>query len=1352
MNMKPNTTCRYPAVLAIALALLLAVGGAQAQISTSVQSASGSPRFPWRAGSLAVASFDGVTIGAALPGVYICGIAFLLPSGQQWVSTGAGPVALVAADLDSDGDVDVAVAEQDGGSVSILTNDGLAGFTRTDAYATGDLSGPLYPTSIVAVDIDQDGRLDLVVANRGAENVVVFHNTGDGFLLTQTVAVTNEPNSLAVADVDNDGWADIAVACATDDMVKILRNISGIFSLGGSFPGGAYPVAVAAADLDNDGDTDLAAANRESPQVTVLLNDGAGQFASTTVTLSEPNARFQTPIDLQLVDIDSDGMVDIRCAGMTVLNRGNGNFEVTDSYTLSGAAYARGSLPGDPTTYLGVAYAPSASSNIVSVGPPSFQAGLIHVATSGDDGNDGLSWSTAKRTVQAGVNAAQPGRQVWVAVGTYVENISLKPGVALYGGFAGLETRLYQRNWRANETILDGNQIGAVVVAPSDTPPNLTYGTRIDGFTIRNGVGYYPGGGIRCYASSLTIANNTITGNSGDGGAIYSVTDSSPIIIGNTIAGNDAQYGGAVKCYAGAVICNNSVTDNNGSGIECTSPTIVNNVIARNATNGIRCFASSSSTSSPQIIGNTITANGGSGIFCEFSGSTSAATPAIIGNMIANNITPSSGGGGIYYCGSSTAVGAGTIANNIITGNVLTGSNSTTRNGGGVYCLYASPAISGNTVTGNNADRGGGIWCERSSPTITGNVIAGNNASSYGGGIACYANSSSLIANNTIVTNYGGAIFSTGGTLTITNTIVARNSSGITAGSTTVLRSNCVYGNPEGNYFGVTDPTGTNGNVSVDPKMAQTPYANAHIQPDSPCVDAGDDSVIKSDWVDMDGQPRIQGAHADIGADESDGTAWPAMPVVIVRVSHGGNNANAGSSWLLAKRTVQAGVDAAAPSGGQVWVMAGTYVENIILPVEVAMYGGFAGSETDLTQRDWAVNETILDGNRLGSVIRCRTGTTQSTRIDGFTIRNGIGDLSLDLGNSFGGGINCYSYSSPTIANNTIMSNGAYYGGGISCYGHSSPTIANNTIIGNDADSGAGICCYSYSSPMIMNNSIAGNKGMGPFSAGIFCRDYASPTIASNTIASNARGGIRCYSYSSQMTSFPMIASSTIVGNGGGGIFSVTASTTITNTIVAFNVGGISVASGTPSLRHNCVYGNVSGGTVRNYFNVTDPTGTNGNISIDPLFVRPTSIGPDGFWGSPDDDWGDLRLLPFSPCVDAGSNADVPTDMADLDGDGDTAEPLPLDRAGAARFLDDPQTANTGSGTSPIVDMGAYERGRPISDVDGDWLTDVVDLLYMVDGFGKSQGDDGFDPRCDFNSDGAVDIFDLLDLVHNFGK
>jgi hypothetical protein len=97
----------------------------------------------------------------------------------------------------------------------------------------------------------------------------------------------------------------------------------------------------------------------------------------------------------------------------------------------------------------------------------------------------------------------------------------------------------------------------------------------------------------------------------------------------------------------------------------------------------------------------------------------------------------------------------------------------------------------------------------------------------------------------------------------------------------------------------------------------------------------------------------------------------------------------------------------------------------------------------------------------------------------------------------------------------------------------------------------------------------------------------------------------------------------------------------------------------------------------------------NGNIADDPLFVDP--VGPDGIVGTADDD---LRLTAGSPCIDAGDNGALPSDVYDLDGDGDTSEPTSIDLAGNARFLDDPDVLDTGSGGAsglPIVDLGAFE-------------------------------------------------------------
>ena len=330
----------------------------------------------------------------------------------------------------------------------------------------------------------------------------------------------------------------------------------------------------------------------------------------------------------------------------------------------------------------------------------------------------------------------------------------------------------------------------------------------------------------------------------------------------------------------------------------------------------------------------------------------------------------------------------------------------------------------------------------------------------------------------------------------ISNNIIAFNSSGIyKSGSSPTLKNNDVY-NPAGyNYSGLTDPTGTNGNISADPKLVSVAYGNLHIQPDSPCRDAGYDAAVQPGWPDVDGQPRIQGSHVDIGADESDGTVWSFTPLV-VRVRPSGNDANDGSSWALAKRTVQAGITTAAAVGGDVWVAEGTYEERIALKPYTYLYGGFAGTESARSERDWRTYIPILDGLWGGSVVTANAVGCALSGIDGFTICNGKA--------SNGGGIYCYC-SSPLISNNTIANNAATSnGGGIYCYS-SSPAISNNVIRANSALYGGGIACpFSSSSLRVCNNTITQNNatynGGGVYGFG------SSPAVSNNIIAFNSSG------------------------------------------------------------------------------------------------------------------------------------------------------------------------------------------------------------------------------------------------------
>lgn len=229
----------------------------------------------------------------------------------------------------------------------------------------------------------------------------------------------------------------------------------------------------------------------------------------------------------------------------------------------------------------------------------------------------------------------------------------------------------------------------------------------------------------------------------------------------------------------------------------------------------------------------------------------------------------------------------------------------------------------------------------------------------------------------------------------------------------------------------------------------------------------------------------------------------------VIYVKSGGSDQYSGASWSQAKQTVQGAISSAS-SGDEIWVAAGRYQGCISVASMVGIYGGFAGTESQRSQRNSASNVTTLDGGQAGSVVTFSSNVTTSTILDGFIVTNGDGTTSN--GFVYGGGVYC-DHASPTIRNCVITGNSAQNnGGGIYCR-FSSPYIRDNTVSNNIAGNGSGIYC-SHSSPCIYNNTISGNtsQSAGHMGGGISCGDTdSSPSILTNRIYNNSAdfgGGI----------------------------------------------------------------------------------------------------------------------------------------------------------------------------------------------------------------------------------------------------
>jgi len=220
-------------------------------------------------------------------------------------------------------------------------------------------------------------------------------------------------------------------------------------------------------------------------------------------------------------------------------------------------------------------------------------------------------------------------------------------------------------------------------------------------------------------------------------------------------------------------------------------------------------------------------------------------------------------------------------------GFTVTGGNTTAQSlGGGIHIEAANAEVDGNIITGNSASFGGGILFDGDSsfaaaPVIVNNLIVGNLSTTLGGGLMIsYGSTAARVRHNTIsdnLSNFAGGVYvSNSQEFPIFENIVSGNKSngpgdGLHLSSTPAydIQENDVYDNLGGNYEGLPDQTGLNGNLSVDPDFV-TPGTDYALNPGSAVVDAG--GVVGDPSTDLAGVPRpLDGdgsapAESDMGA------------------------------------------------------------------------------------------------------------------------------------------------------------------------------------------------------------------------------------------------------------------------------------------------------------------------------------------------------------------------------------------------------------------------------------------------------------------------------------------------------
>ena len=234
------------------------------------------------------------------------------------LNTGNSPSALAVGDFNGDGHPDLVVANTADSSLTIFLGDGKGGFTAASTLITQ--LGAVDPVSVAVADFDGDGRLDLAVTNYTTNTIAIFLGNGDGtFRITSTPSLKlHGPSYIAVGDFNGDGIPDLAIANSTGPSITIASGKGdGTFTAVGSpITTGSAPVWIGVADFNGDSKQDLAVVvNQSAYTVTVFMGNGTGTFGAGTNYGTGTGAN-----SVAIGDVNGDGILDL-----VVANSGSGD-------------------------------------------------------------------------------------------------------------------------------------------------------------------------------------------------------------------------------------------------------------------------------------------------------------------------------------------------------------------------------------------------------------------------------------------------------------------------------------------------------------------------------------------------------------------------------------------------------------------------------------------------------------------------------------------------------------------------------------------------------------------------------------------------------------------------------------------------------------------------------------------------------------------------------------------------------------------------------------------------------------------------------------------------------------------
>jgi comEA protein len=914
----------------------------------------------------------------------------------------------------------------------------------------------------------------------------------------------------------------------------------------------------------------------------------------------------------------------------------------------------------------------------LSMGPlgiiPARAAGILHVTS---DGTGTCSDWVNACSLQTALTDAVSGDEIWVQAGLYKPTtdsdrsatFQLKSGVAVYGGFAGTESARSERDFATNITTLSGDLSGNdndTILPDEPTRAENSYhvvtgasDAILDGFTVTAGnangetEGTDQGGGLYNIHSNTIIQNMIFSENiaASIGGGIYAY-ESQPQLENVTFLSNWGAVGGGMVNRASSSILTDVKFINNSSYMG----------------GGMRNMFGSNATLTRVVFSKNSAGIGG--------GMNNLESNPILTDVIfvENTSTEWAGfGGGMHNSESAPILLNVTFDRNIAI------------YGGGIRNDQSNPILTNVTFSENSAISGGGEYDDLSNPTILNSTFTGNSATDRGGGI--FNTSLPFQIDNTIfwgntAPNSGSQIMSYGGNI-----------------SNTVMEGDC----PEG-------LTCTN-IITADPKLGTlgdyggfTP--TIPLLAGSSAIDAGDDVTCPA--TDQRGIFRPQGVYCDIGAYESQTSN-------VLYATPSGLISGACSSWATACDLQYALTNAV--SGQEIWVQAGFYkpttdtdrAATFQLKSGVSVYGGFAGTESARSERDFATNVTTLSGDLLGNdndiilpdeptradnSYHAVTGASGAI-LDGFAVTAGNANGTSFPDDSGGGLLDIYSGS--ILTNILFLRNTTSMGGGGMFSLNSDTVLTDVTFRENNASSGGGIC--SLGSNLTITRGIFDNNSAASTGGGMYALQENTSLTDVAFIGNTADMGGGLYNISGGLMYNITFFDNSAVTYGGGlmnsGVITVNNATFAGNS--ADNGGGFADTSNRTSILTNVTF-----------YENTASTHGGGIFNLNGYITIRNSI----LWGNTDlsglqmyDDWNatisdsviEGECSPHTICTNIITDDPLLGTLGDYGG---FTQTIPIEEGSPA--------IDATSSNCPLADQRGLPRSNPACDIGAFELVDTT--------------------------------------------